>query len=198
VDIDLSSHIAETIFDDTETDVEEMKSELNNGGYPVGSFSFVHTEITPQEAKDMIAAQPGMIILDVREEEEFCGEYGHISSSLNYPWISGTLEKSYAELSATGDILMVCKSGSRSHSAADFLDANGFTSVYEIIGGMNAWEWATVACCHSLGLKSAISALQAMVSVHSDNTDIPRDVNGDGKTGLAEAVCIMQAISGLR
>ncbi|MDM8551088.1 rhodanese-like domain-containing protein [Desulfobacterales bacterium HSG2] len=184
---------AKTVFDDTKTSVEEMKSALADGGYPAESFSFV---ITPQEAKDMIDAQPGMIILDVREANEFCDE--HILSSLNYPWISGVLEERYGEISVSGDILVVSQIENQSRDAAKFLGANGFTSVYEIIGGISDWKWARVACCQDLGLESAISALQVMVSVHSDNTDIPRDINGDGQTGLAEAICIMQAISGLR
>jgi len=194
--VDSVNDIAETIFDDTKTNVEEMKSALANGGHPVESFTYVHTEITPQKAKDMIDAQPEVIILDVREEGEFCDK--HIPSSLNYPWISGVLEERYGEISANADILLVCKSEARSHSAADFLDANGFTSVYDITGGINDWKWVTVACCQDLGLESAISALQIMVNAHSDNTNIPGDVNGDGKTGLAEAVCIMRAISGLK
>lgn len=194
-DVDLANNIAETVFDDTKTDVEEMKSTLAEGGYPVESFSFVHTEITPQKAKDMIDTQPEMIILDVREANEFCDE--HIPSSLNYPWTSGVLEKRYGEISAISDILLVCKSGTRSHSAADFLDANGFTSVYEITGGISEWSWTTVPCCQNFGLESVISALQIMVNAHPDNTG-SLDTNGDGQTGLAEAICIMRAISGLR
>ncbi len=107
--------------------------------------SATHTDITPQAAKEMIDTHPDLIIIDVREPEEFCGSYGHIPGSVNYPWNSGVLEEKYAELPTDADILVVCRSGNRSDQAANFLDSKRFTAIYDA-GGMNAWEWDTLNC----------------------------------------------------
>jgi rhodanese-related sulfurtransferase len=111
-----------------------------------------HVEITAQEAKDMIDTNPQLIVVDVREESEFCGEGGHISGARNLPWNSGVFEQRFNELPMDGDILLVCRSGHRTTHAAEFLDSKGYTSVFNMDDGMSAWEWETVGCeIHSGG-----------------------------------------------
>ena len=39
---------------------------------------------------------------------------------------------------------MICRSGSRSNSAAGAMDQMGFESVYNMLGGMMAWGGETV------------------------------------------------------
>ena len=105
-----------------------------------------HVDITVQEAKDMIDANPDLIIVDIREESEFCGEGGHIPGAVNYPWNSGVFHERYNELPLDEDILLVCRSAHRTTHAAEFLDSEGYTSVYNMAEGMNAWVWETVGC----------------------------------------------------
>jgi rhodanese-related sulfurtransferase len=105
-----------------------------------------HIDVTPQQAKEMIASNPDLLIVDVREESEYCGEGGHIPGAVNYPAASGVLEERYAELPLNEDILVVCRTGHRSNAAAEFLDQKGFASVYDMTGGMNAWEYPTTQC----------------------------------------------------
>ncbi|MDM8548861.1 rhodanese-like domain-containing protein [Desulfobacterales bacterium HSG2] len=170
---DIDNQTTKVVFDDTKTSVEEMEAALREGGYPPTGFTYEddsgttdpvgtdpvgtdpattdtepeveHTDLTPTEAKDMIDTHPDLIIIDVREDYEFCGEYGHIPGSVNYPWNSGVLQEKYSELPKDADILIVCRSGNRSNQAASFLDSKGFTSVYDI-GGMNSWEWDVLNC----------------------------------------------------
>ena len=107
-----------------------------------------HTDITPEEARDLIDSTDTLIILDVREPHEYCG--GHIPGAVNYPWNSGVLEERYEEL-INNEILVVCRSGGRSNQAANFLDSKGYTLVYDMLGGMNAWEWETEGCSGGSG-----------------------------------------------
>jgi rhodanese-related sulfurtransferase len=126
---------------------------------PVGLNQRVwsHTDVTPQEAKNLVDTNDNLIVVDVREEEsEYCDEDptppvppGHIPGALNYPWSSGVLEKRYAELPIDGEILIVCRSGNRSNQAAEFLDSKGYLTIYDMIDGMGAWEWETVICLDS-------------------------------------------------
>jgi uncharacterized repeat protein (TIGR02543 family) len=107
---------------------------------------FWNVDITAQEAKNMIDTNQDLIVADVREESEFCGEGGHIAGAVNYPWNSGVFEQNYTELPVDADILLVCGSGYRSGLAAEFLYSKGYTTVFNLAGGMNAWEWQTVGC----------------------------------------------------
>jgi rhodanese-related sulfurtransferase len=101
----------------------------------------------------MIDTNSNLVVVDVREETEYCDDAdtppGHIPGALNYPWATGVLEATYDELPIDGDILIHCRSGVRSAAAADFLCLQGFTNIYNMTGGMLAWQWETVGCCYS-------------------------------------------------
>ena len=123
----------------------------------LSSTAWAHTDVTPQEAKDLIDANDNLMVVDVREEEsEYCDENptppvppGHIPGALNYPWSSGVLQERYGELPIDGEILIVCRSGSRSNQAAEFLDSNGYLNIYDMTSGMSNWQWETVVCIDS-------------------------------------------------
>ncbi len=112
-------------------------------------LSQCRTDLTPEEAKNLLDTNLSLIVVDVREQSEYCGGGGHIPGALNYPWISGVLNERYGELPADDDILVVCKSGGRSLSASNFLCDHGFSSIYNMTGGMSSWEWETEhwPCC---------------------------------------------------
>jgi rhodanese-related sulfurtransferase len=108
--------------------------------------ALAHTDITPLEAKELIDNNKNLTVIDVREESEHCSTTGHIPGARNYPLISGVLGEHYQELPLDGEFLVVCQSGHRSNTAAEFLDANGFQHIYDMQGGMSAWVWETVGC----------------------------------------------------
>jgi rhodanese-related sulfurtransferase len=115
------------------------------------SSALDHNDVTPEEAKNMIDSSDKLIVLDVREEYEYCATGGHIPGALNYPWNSGILQQRYEEMPRDGEILVYCRSGGRSNSAANFLVANGFLHVYDIVGGFSAWQWETAGCVDTDG-----------------------------------------------
>lgn len=116
-----------------------------------------HTDVTPEEAKKLLDTNTNLIVVDVREKDsEYCNENstspvppGHIPGALNYPWTSGTLQERYTELPIDGDILIVCRSGTRSNQAAEFMDAKGYMDIFDMTDGMSAWMWDTVGCVDS-------------------------------------------------
>ncbi|MGR9116929.1 MAG: rhodanese-like domain-containing protein [Gammaproteobacteria bacterium] len=77
-------------------------------------------------------------IIDVREPHEFIK--GHIENAINMPL--GKLADHLKQLDRQQDnpIVVVCQTGSRSVPACKTLTKSGFTDVYNIIGGMQAWE----------------------------------------------------------
>jgi rhodanese-related sulfurtransferase len=106
----------------------------------------------------MIQADDGLIVVDVREPGEYCEAspsppvpVGHIAGALDYPLSSGVLAARYAELPIDAAMLVVCRSGGRSRQASQFLCDQGFTTIYNMEGGMSAWVYDTVACTDSDG-----------------------------------------------
>ncbi len=117
------------------------------------ALAYAHTDVTPAEAKAMIDAGGPLTIVDVREESEYCDSTysppGHIPGAINMPYSSGYLQDHYGELPISEDIIVVCRSGGRSNLAANFLDGEGFTSVFDMLGGMSAWVYETELCCQA-------------------------------------------------
>ena len=111
--------------------------------------AWAHTDVTPAQAHDLIDSTPNLVVVDVREPSEYCGINGHIPGALNYPLNTGVLQDRYEELPMNDPILVVCQSGGRSNQAANFLDSKGFTIVYDMMGGMNSWQWETEPCKYS-------------------------------------------------
>lgn len=112
-----------------------------------------HTDISIPDANDMIVSNSDLIIIDVREDYEYCGELGHVPGAYNYPWTSGVLAASYSDFLPNDEILVICMTGGRSNLAANFLDSMGYLYVYDMLGGMNAWKntygYETVGCIDS-------------------------------------------------
>ena len=160
------------------------------------AYARAYTDITPQEAHEMIDSETSaLIIIDVREENEYCSAPGHIPGARNYPWASEALQEKYAELPADGKILVVCQSGHRSAMAAEFLDSRGYASVYAMEGGMSSWQWERATCIDSDG-DGAHDDLDNCPSVFNpDQKDTNRDGRGDACDGDNET-CVAVAIYG--
>lgn len=116
----------------------------------VGSISvWAHTDVSQSKAQALIASSDPLLVLDVREDYEYCSSTGHIAGAWNLPWSSGILKQRYDELPTEIPILVVCKSGGRSNLAANFLDTKEVSPVYDMQGGMNQWTGSTVGCVDS-------------------------------------------------
>jgi rhodanese-related sulfurtransferase len=108
--------------------------------------ALAHIEVSQEQAKALIDSNDPPLVLDVREVSEYCRASGHIPGALNYPYSSGVLAKQYTDLALNQPILVVCQIGGRSHGAANFLDSKGFTTIYDMAGGMSQWKWDTADC----------------------------------------------------
>ncbi len=195
-DVDVNAHTAVTVFEDTRTSVEQIKETLAQTGYPASSYHFL---LTAQEAENMIETRPELIVVDVRERSEFCGQ-GHKPSARNYPWNSAVLQEKYTDFSSDSELLVLCGSGTRSRLAANFLDSNGFAAVYDA-GGMNMYEGETLTCVREMarnGLKHIISILQIITDGTSDQTVDTADADGDGKIGLPDVSYLLKTVSETR
>jgi glyoxylase-like metal-dependent hydrolase (beta-lactamase superfamily II)/rhodanese-related sulfurtransferase len=77
-------------------------------------------------------------ILDVRDQSEW--EEGHIEGATHIPYYF--LEQRLQELDNTQPLALICASGQRSSIAGSLLQKHGFTLLFNVVGGMDAWDEA--------------------------------------------------------
>lgn len=94
-------------------------------------------EIAVADASERLAS---FQLLDVREADEFVGELGHVAGAKLSPL--GTIPAVAPTLDRAKTWLVICRSGGRSGRAAAHLASLGFTEVYNLTGGMLAWNAA--------------------------------------------------------
>ncbi len=92
-------------------------------------------EIEPHWVEENLAR---VLVLDVRETDEFTGPLGHIPGAVNVPL--GNLAVTSGELANDKPIVAVCRAGGRSARATAILDQAGFKSVANLPGGMLRWR----------------------------------------------------------
>lgn len=96
--------------------------------------------ISPSEAKKLMRQYPDAIILDVRSTEEFAT--GRIPGAILLP-VDKIKNKASSVLPDKNKLILVyCRSGVRSQTAANHLVLMGYTRVYDF-GGINNWPYGT-------------------------------------------------------
>jgi rhodanese-related sulfurtransferase len=82
------------------------------------------------------------VFLDIRDDGEYRG--GHIPEAIHIP--VKQLADRIAELSKHKDcpVIAYCRSGSRSNGAGRILKKHGFENVYNLDGGIAAWQKANL------------------------------------------------------
>jgi rhodanese-related sulfurtransferase len=95
------------------------------------------TQITPQQLNEWLAdaGRPKTVLVDVREPLEFqiCRSAGSLHIQMN------TITASSGELAPDADTVLICHHGSRSFQAGMFLERAGFSRVFNLDGGVDAW-----------------------------------------------------------
>ncbi|MDX2304906.1 MAG: rhodanese-like domain-containing protein [Microscillaceae bacterium] len=88
--------------------------------------------------KEKIQSEPDAIILDVRSEPELSEGFVPNHTMINF------LSPDFAEKVATLDkdkvYLLYCRSGGRSERACQMMEGMGFTKLYNLLGGIQAWN----------------------------------------------------------
>ena len=95
-----------------------------------------YQQISQDEAKRMMEADDGHVVVDVRRQDEY--DAGHIPGAVLIPNESIAADPP-AELPDPDQIILIyCRSGNRSKQAAQKLFDMGYTNVYEF-GGISTW-----------------------------------------------------------
>jgi rhodanese-related sulfurtransferase len=100
----------------------------------VSASGYVNVDVS--QAKQMIESDPNLAILDVRTQQEY--NTGHIHNAILIPVTE--LPNRLGELNKERETLVYCGSGGRSATASQILVDNGFSNIYNMLGGITAWR----------------------------------------------------------
>lgn len=102
------------------------------------------TEITPQQAHDILTKDPSVVYIDVRTEREFAN--GHPQGAVNIPVAFSDPARGMvvnenfvrvveANFPREKNIIVGCQAGPRSNAAAGMLQQAGYQDVSNMLGG---------------------------------------------------------------
>ena len=92
--------------------------------------------LRPHEAVRVINRE-NAVLIDVREAAEY--EAGHIPNALHIP-LAGIADAKSLQKLKEKPVVLYCRTGQRSMQASGRLRAQGFTQVYNLAGGIGAWQ----------------------------------------------------------
>ena len=92
--------------------------------------------VTPQEAQNLIESRKGILLIDVRGQDEL--SEGYIAGSTLMPLWS--IIKGTERPPQNKPILLICAVGGRSLALGKLMSKNGWDEVYNLKGGISAWK----------------------------------------------------------
>ena len=101
----------------------------------------VNAVLSPNDFNDKIKTLSNEVVIDLRSHGEL-HRVGPIEGSKNIDFNSGRLLSAVAGFQKDTPVMLYCASGGRSSKAATQLKEEGFTKVYDLDGGINAWKAA--------------------------------------------------------
>ena len=122
------------IAQDTVSDTASSYVSVSN---PDSGTEYGFTDISVEQAKQMIDNKE-VFLLDVRTSSEF--NDGHIEGATMIE--VSKLRAQIEEVPEDMKILVYCRTGRRSVTASKILLDEGYTEVYNVLGGINSWKAA--------------------------------------------------------
>lgn len=98
--------------------------------------------LSVEELQHRLGTGSAPVLLDVREAKELEGPLGHLPGIQHIPIGHLSTRLSELELYRDRDIVIICRSGGRAHTATQILMQAGFRQVQVLERGMMAWREA--------------------------------------------------------
>lgn len=95
--------------------------------------------IKPAELQSLLAAQPGLKVLDVRTPVEFAEVHVTLAQNVPLDQLDPKGLIASGQLSPSEPVYLLCRSGGRASQAAGKLAAQGFDNAVVVEGGTLAW-----------------------------------------------------------
>ena len=110
--------------------------------YMKNSGSVKKLRIDPSEAKKRLDMEKGIILLDVRTQEEYSENHIPRSTLIPLKVLARDASKKLPDKEAT--IFVYCRIGNRSRAAVKMLLKQGYTNIFDL-GGIMRWPYKTVS-----------------------------------------------------
>lgn len=81
-------------------------------------------------------------IIDVRTLDEY--NSGHIENAMLIDYYRGDFQSRLDSIKKSIPVLIYCRTGNRSFTAANIMESMGFTNIYNLKDGIVAWEEANL------------------------------------------------------
>jgi rhodanese-related sulfurtransferase len=95
-------------------------------------------EVTVADTRDRLAANSGVRLIDVREDDEWRAGHAAGAEHLGKGIIERDIEATLPDKAT--ELILYCGGGYRSALAADVLQDMGYTNVWSMAGGWKAWQ----------------------------------------------------------
>ena len=96
--------------------------------------------LQPVEFARALDQEPGTILLDVRTPEEF--QQAHLPGAINISYLTPDLWDQLDQLDRNAAYFVYCRTERRSMRVCMLMQNGGFEKVYNMEGGLCAWEEA--------------------------------------------------------
>jgi len=123
----------------TVAQAQDSQVNVSQESHSTHSMEIKKEAVLPQEAAAMVTGTKAVIV-DVREDDEWNQQ--RIPGAIHIPL--GQLKDRIAELEhyKNSPVITQCRSGRRSQQALDLLKSEGFSKLYNLDGGIVAWNKA--------------------------------------------------------
>ena len=99
-----------------------------------------YIRLIPQEAKELIDREKDLILIDARTESEYLYE-GKLENSINLDFLKPRIfKREIQKFDKNRNYLVYCAVGRVSKSACELMSDLGFKKVFELSGGLKAWQ----------------------------------------------------------
>lgn len=121
--------------------IQNMIASIFLSGIIISCSAQTKNVLSPDEFEKEITTKKDIQVLDVRTPGEFFS--GHIKNALQADWNNkAEFERRISFIDKNKPVYVYCLAGGRSAAAADKMRKAGYTNVYELSGGTNAWRAA--------------------------------------------------------
>jgi hydroxyacylglutathione hydrolase len=132
------SQVDEAVMRLARVGLEKVEGFLGGGMYAWHEAG-LEVATTPQmpvdELQHELAAEKGLQVIDVRRPAEY--KAGHVPGAVSIPL--SDLEKRAAQIEQKGRTAVVCASGYRSSIATSLMERLGWSDLFNVVGGTQAW-----------------------------------------------------------
>ena len=98
-------------------------------------------KLDPQNFEKQLKESKNPILVDVRTPGEYA--QGHLANAVLIDIYSDDFKSRVGKLDKSKPVFVYCKAGSRSGSAVGVFTEMGFKEIYDLSGGITAWQRAS-------------------------------------------------------